>query len=449
MSLTQFLRILWARRMLVLVTTISTFAAAFLVAQLLPERYEAKSRVLLDVVKPDPVTGQVLAANSAKGFTRTQVELVRDQRVASDVVEKLRLDQNPELQRRYEESGQNSGAGFRAWLTQSIVEGTQARMVEGSNVLEISFTAPSAEMARSVADALRQSYVDSSLSSRREGARQSADWYLQQTEKARLSLQQAEQAKTEFEKRTGLILEGTSDIDSARLQALATQGTPIAASGGGGGQVVSTPSSAQLAQVDASIAQASQSLGPNHPEMQELQRRRAALAGLAAQERAAAGAAANAAAGSAARSATAGASAINQAYQAQRSKVVGQRANLEQLRRLQTEVDVRREQYAKTATRAAELRQQADVSDSGLAVLGGAIASDRPVFPNRPLILGGALGFGFAFGILLALLLELMNRRVRGVEDMVSIREVPLLAVISVPSGSRGETPLLGWSGRQ
>jgi hypothetical protein len=35
------------------------------------------------------------------------------------------------------------------------------------------------------------------------------------------------------------------------------------------------------------------------------------------------------------------------------------------------------------------------------------------------------------------------------VEDMVSIREVPLLAVINVPSGSRGETPLLGWSGRQ
>jgi uncharacterized protein involved in exopolysaccharide biosynthesis len=448
MSLTQFLRILWARRMLVLVTTISAFVAAFLVAQLLPERYEARARVLLDLGKPDPVTGQVLAPNSAKGFTRTQVELVRDQRVASDVVEKLRLDQDPELQRSYEESAQKSGAGFRAWLTQSIAEGTQARMVEGSNVLEISFTGPSSEMARSIADALRQSYVDSSLSSRREGARQTADWYVQQTEKARLSLQQAEQAKTEFEKRTGLILEGASDIDSARLQALATQGTPIASSVGGG-QVVSTPSSAQLAQVDASIAQASQTLGPNHPEMQELQRRRAALAALAAQERAAAGAAANAAAGSAVRSATAGASAVNQAYQAQRSKVVGQRANLEQLRRLQTEVDVRRDQYAKTATRAAELRQQADVSDTGLTPLGAAMASDRPVFPNRPLILGGALGFGFAFGILLALLLELMNRRVRGVEDMVSIREVPLLAVINSPSRSRGETPLLGWSGRQ
>ena len=134
-------------------------------------------------------------------------------------------------------------------------------------------------------------------------------------------------------------------------------------------------------------------------------------------------------------------------YQAQRSRVVGQRENLEQLRRIQSEVDVRRDQYTKTAGRAAELRQQAEVSDTGLTLLGSAVAPNRPVSPNRPLILGGALGFGLAFGLLLALLLELMNRRVRGVEDMAGIVEVPLLAVITSPTGW-GEQPRLGWSGR-
>jgi uncharacterized protein involved in exopolysaccharide biosynthesis len=212
--------------------------------------------------------------------------------------------------------------------------------------------------------------------------------------------------------------------------------------------VVSTPSGTQLAQVDAAIAQASQALGPNHPEMQELQRRRVALAGLAAQERAAAGAAANANASAASRSASAGASAASQAYQAQRSRVIGQRGELEQLRRLQTEIDVRREQYAKTAARAAELRQQAEISDAGLTPLGAAETPGAPVSPNRPLILLGAFGFGLAFGILLALLLELLNRRVRGIEDMASLGEVPLLAVISSTGERPADQPRLGWSGR-
>jgi uncharacterized protein involved in exopolysaccharide biosynthesis len=174
--------------------------------------------------------------------------------------------------------------------------------------------------------------------------------------------------------------------------------------------------------------------------MQELQRRRASLAATAAQERSAALAAANAAAGVAARSANAGASAANQAYQAQRSRVIGQRGELEQLRRLQSEVDVRREQYSKTAARAAELRQQAEAADPSATLLGAATTPTSPASPNKPLILAGALGFGLAFGVLLALLLELLNRRVRGIEDMAVVTQVPLLAVISVP-GDRGRGP--------
>jgi uncharacterized protein involved in exopolysaccharide biosynthesis len=446
MSLTQFLRILWARRMVVLVCTLSALVAAFIVSQMLPERYQAQSRLLLDVVKPDPVTGEVITSPFAKAYSRTQIELVRDRRVAGFAAESLKLEGDPEIQEAFAESG--GGGNFQRWLVGWIIARTQARLVDGSNVLEISFTAPTPQLASRVANALRDGFVSASLAFRREGAAKTADWYAQQTQKARLGLLQAEKAKTDFERRTGLILEGASDVDSVRLAALAGTAPQAGGVAGPAAQVSSTPSGAQLAQVDAAIAQSSQSLGPNHPEMQELQRKRAALAGLAAQERASANAAASASANAAVRSANAGASAVTQAYQTQRSRVIGQRAELEQLRRLQTEVEVRREQYSRTAARAGELRQQAEVSDAGLTLLGSAETPGAPVSPNRPLILAGALGFGFAFGILLALLLELLNRRVRGVEDMVGMGEVPLLAVISSPADRRAETPLLGWSGR-
>lgn len=442
MSLLQFLRILAARRMIILVSLLSCVAAAFIATMLLPPRYQAQSRVMLDVVTPDPVTGETIATQFARAFTRTQVELVRDERVAGRAVEALRLDRDPALLAEYQENGGQSPAGFRRWMAQRIIGNTEARLIEGSNILEIAYTASDPDMARRVADALRQAYVNASLSFRKESAARTASWYAQQTEKARLALVEVENAKTSFERQHNIILEGGTDVDSARLQALAGQAAP-------GAPAVAAPApaatatSAQLAQVDAQIAASSQSLGPNHPEMQELQRRRSALASQVAQERAAAGSAA----GAAARASNAGANASSRAYQAQRSKVVAQRGQLEELRRLQSEIDVRREQYTKTATRAAELRQQAEVSDAGLTLLGSAIAPASPIFPNKPLILGGAFLFGLGLGVLLALLLELMNRRVRSAEDMADI-EVPLLAVISGPERGTSEVPLLGWSGR-
>ena len=446
MSLTQFLRILWARRMIVRVATLSALAAAFIVSQLLPVRYEAQSRLLLDVVRPDPVTGEVIGTTFAKAYTRTQVELVRDRRVAARAIEQASLARDPAVRAAVAANGtQPTAQDLQDW----VIGNTEARLVEGSNVLEISFSAPDATLAQRVADALRAAYVEANVAFRSERARQTAAFYGLQTDKTRQALQTAEKAKSDFEKRTGLILEGETDVDSARLTALAGQPAPSPVAGVAAAVPATTPSGIQLAQVDAQIAQASRSLGPNHPEMQELQRRRASLAGAAAQERAAALAAANASVSAATRSATAGTSAANQAYQSQRSRVIGQRGELEQLRRLQAEVQVRREQYTKTATRAAELRQEADATDPGVTLLGSAVAPNRPSSPNVPLILGGALGFGFAFGILLALLMELLNRRVRSVEDMASVVEVPLLAVITVPADrGRSQPQLIGYSGR-
>jgi uncharacterized protein involved in exopolysaccharide biosynthesis len=436
--------------MIVLLCTVSTLLAAFVVSQLLPVKYEASSRLLLDVARPDPVTGEVIATSQAKAYSRTQVELVRDQRVAGYAVQKLRLASDPKVLALAEDGALPRPATQRS-LTDWLIEQTKAQLVDGSNVLAITVTAPDGELAQRLANALREGYVEATVGLRGERTRQTALFYTQQTEKARQALQIAEAAKSSFEKRTGLILEGVTDVDSARLQAMAGQAVPVGSAGVAAAAPATTPSSASLAQADAQIAQLSRTLGPNHPEMQELQRRRASLAATAAQERSAAIAAANAAAGVAARSANAGASAANQAYQAQRSRVIGQRGELEQLRRLQSEVDVRREQYSKTAARAAELRQQAEAADPSATLLGAATTPTSPASPNKPLILAGALGFGLAFGVLLALLLELLNRRVRGIEDMAVVTQVPLLAVISVPGdrGSRAGSPrLIGWSGQ-
>jgi len=81
-------------------------------------------------------------------------------------------------------------------------------------------------------------------------------------------------------------MQGKNDMDSDRLRALASQAAivPVAQPQTGGGSAANL----QLAQIDAQIAQLSQSLGPNHPQMQELKARRATTAAVVAQEQASA-----------------------------------------------------------------------------------------------------------------------------------------------------------------
>jgi uncharacterized protein involved in exopolysaccharide biosynthesis len=141
--------------------------------------------------------------------------------------------------------------------------------------------------------------------------------------------------------------------------------------------------------------------------------------------------------GAAASAAAAGAGAIDRAMQAQKSRVIAQRDKLGRLMQLQAEVDLRRDQYNKTAAKAADLRQQSAVAMTGLTILGSASTPQKPAFPNMPLILFGSLFLGLGTGVVVAFLVELFGRRVRGAEDLQAIRDVPLLAVIA-PAARRG-----------
>lgn len=442
MSLIQFLRILWARRYIVAAAAISCVVGAILVIIVLPPRFEAHSRVLMNLLKPDPVTGQVIAGPATRTYVATQRELIQDEAVAGQVADQLGLLSDPYFISQFSKTSaartaddSERGRLFRRWVAQWVIERTDAKIVEGSNILEITFTSPTAEQARNVADAIRKAYIDTTLSFRRADAARSADWWSAQAEKARVQLDSAEQAKTAFEKENGVVLQaGGSDIDSARLSALAGQaGTVMPAFA----PVVRTtsPAAIQLAQIDAQIAQLSQTLGPNHPELVQLRAQRASISQLVAQDEAAQRSAASAAAGAA----SAGVGALDRAVSVQKARVIAQRDKIDKLSQLQAEVDLRRDQFSKTSARAAELRQEAAAADTGLTPLGGAVAPSSPKFPNKPLILLGSLGLGLALGVLVALLAELLGRRVRGVEDLEAAVGVPLLAVVAAEPMQRAQ----------
>lgn len=450
MSFIQFLRILVARRWIILGSLLACTLLTLAVASRLPERYPAKARVMLDVIKPDPVTGAVIATQFVRGYTKTQIELIQDYRVAGDVVDRKGTATDPAVIEQWREETDGS-PDIRRWLAERIIEHTDAGLVEGSNILEITYEAANPELARSTAGLLRDAYIDASLRFRTDAAGRTADWYRQQADKAQLALVAAETAKSNFERANGLVMgAGGVDAETAKLQGL--QSALLTARGAVGQQEFSAAQSAntsgmvenlkmQLATADDQLQQAGERLGSAHPTYQALVQRRSLLQRQLSSE----SAAARSSGGGGAAASRRTIAQLDGEYRAQKSLVLGMKDKLDQLGALQREVELRRAQYEKAAARTADLKLQADVNETGLVPLGDPVGSGAPSFPNMPLIATLAVLGGLVLGLFLAIGIELLGRRVRGSEDLAAAARVPVLAVIA---GTR-PSPIREWLRRR
>jgi uncharacterized protein involved in exopolysaccharide biosynthesis len=446
MSPIQFLRILIARRWIVAVTFVTCVAVALGVAKMLPERYPAQARVMLDVVKPDPVTGQMLPGALARAYVKTQIEIIKDYRVTGEVVDRLGWATNPAVVAMWQKDTGGDG-DIRRWAATRISENTSAAVVEGSNILEIVYESSNPDDAKQIASLIREAYMAASLQLRTDGAGRTAVWYREQAEAARKVLTAAEDAKNRFERANGLVITaGGTEAESTKLASL--QQALVAAQSGEAGQqfqasVAGSTSAVvdslkvQLATLNDQIEQAAEKLGTEHPTYKSGIARRNLLMKQLAEETAAARNA-GAMQSNASRRTVAE---LQAQYEAQKAKVLGMKDILDQHAQLQREVDLRRTQYEKAAARTADLQLESNVSESGLVVLGDATGGKERSFPIWRNIIALASAFGLALGIVVALLTEMYARRIRGPEDLRFASKVPVLAVIadtrSSPLGDR------------
>jgi len=434
MSFGQFFNILWMRRGVILLSTLLCFLGALLAVKLLPPRYQATTRVVLDIIKPDPVTGEVMSSSWARSYANTQQELITDYRVAGKAVDALGWTTSPGYSAAYAQRDKDDTSDFRRWLAQLLIKSAQAKLIDSTNILEISYSASSADEARKTANAIRQAYYEQTLAFRREGAARNAEWFHQQAEKLREQLAEAEKKKADFEKANGIILQDdNTDAESDRLKALSSAAPPAAAMSAA---PAASPIASQLAQLDAQLVSATRTLGPNHPDIQAMRNQRIALASAAAQE---------AAANRAARGGASGPS-IDSMVSNQTNKVLAQRGKVYEAKRLATDVSVLRDQFNKTLARAAELDRDSQSTETGLTLLGEAVAPEDPVFPKVGLVVGGAVGFGLAFGLFLSLTLELVYRRVRCTADLELIG-VPIMGTMAIDPSQSQQRGLLYWLG--
>lgn len=444
MSLIQFLRILVARRWMILATMLACLSVATVVALLLPKRYPATARVMLDIVRPDPVTGQSIGGRDARGYVRTQIELIKDMRVAGAVVDRLGLANDPNTIASYEASGRSAAdGGVRAFLGQRIIDNTSAALVSGSNILEIQYEAASPDIAKQVVTVLREAYIESSLRFRTDAAGRTGDWYREQANKAQQQLAAAEAELSNFMRTNKIVIQNGLDSEAAKLQSLqnavsAARSNESATAAVAAGRLANDPVvdqlRVQLATVEDELALADARLGSAHPTYKAIEARRNTLREQMSQAQSNSRAGVAAVSGATRRTL----SQLEADLASQEQRVLERKPMLDELMRLSREVDLRRDQYQKAAARAAELRLEADASETGLVILGDATASRTPSYPKVPLIIGLSALFGLVLGVLAAIVTEFIARRVRGQEDLAYATGVPVLVTV----GSATPSPL-------
>ncbi|MBW8812414.1 MAG: hypothetical protein JF588_03220 [Caulobacterales bacterium] len=413
-------RMLWAQRAIVLTALGCALIGGLVVVLTAAPRYDGTARVSLNLSRPT-VGGMKVSRKTVDAYVGSQMAMIRDVQVVGRAIETVGWADNPDVIAQYNARPASDQNDMLTWLAARVAPSVQAYPVDDTDILEIRFSASSPQLARTMAGAIRDAYLGASVAGKRQQSIEVAEVQKARADVMAKELVELQAKQVEFERKTGIILGSDPvDMESQRLSGLVTgqrviRGSDIIQTGG--------PSAQALIELDSQIAQASQTLGPAHPQLLELHRRRAAMAQAVTQE-SAVGSASQAMVANTARQQ---ASIIAE----QTNKVLSQRNDVAQAHLLRDEITGKQHAYDTVMKMVMDLRQQANTNDSGLTPVGDVAGSDAPTFPNKALILGGTGGIGLIAGVLIALLVEMFNLRVRTAWGAEAATQLPTIG--SVP----------------
>lgn len=439
MNLQQFLLILRARYKVALLLLVSTVAIAIPVIQSLPRQYTATTSLVVDVRPQDPISAMMMPSSRA-----THEDIIKSDRVAQKVVKTLKLDEDAKLKQRWLEAAGGEGK-LQVWLTDLLQRGlsvTPSR--RDSNILSIEYNAADPAFAAAVANAFAQAFIDIMVELKVEPAKQYARWFGDQSKVLRENLEKAQAQLSQFQQQKGIIVkEEMLDSEMARLTALNAQLTAVQTeasvarsrerSGGGGSMLPEVQQSGviqnlrgEIARQETRLKDAGFNLGSNHPQYKRMQAELAELkANLVAETRHLTSS--FSASGSVGRDRE---KELNAAIEAQKKKLLELRSERDQLAVLQRDVDAAQNAYDGVARRYSQASLESQATQTNVFQL---TPADAPLEPSSPkilrytlmaIVLGAMLGFGAAFG------LELLDRRVRCVDDLAEMLQMPVLGVI-------------------
>jgi chain length determinant protein EpsF len=445
MNLSQFFAILRARRMLVLGIFLGTVALALAWVLLRPAYYTARAPILVDTRNPDPLAQPNYQPIVPASYMATQIDIARSDRVAERVVEMLGMDKDPKATEGWQKATGGRGS-VKAWLASDLQVGLDVKPARESNIINISWTGRSPQQAAKVANAFAQAYLDTALDIKTDPARKYSAWFDEQLKFARDRLEQAQERLTQYQQRTGVISADGADMETQRLNELSSQLTLVQGQltdvankrNAAAGSVAETMASplinslkADIARQEARIQEASANLGARHPQMIRMQDELRAMRSRLGAETGSIGSSIE----TSYQVAKARERELTAAVNAQRARVMQFNKFRDELNVLRRDLDAAQKAYEAVSERASQSKLQALSNQTNIQRLATAIEPLEQKGPTMKLALIVAAVAGFLLALAGALLLELINRRVRSVDDLAMATHLPILATVPAHDG--------------
>ncbi|MET0520071.1 MAG: chain length determinant protein EpsF [Burkholderiaceae bacterium] len=457
MTFTQFFSILRARWKLSVLVFVLTVAAALAISLVLPKKFTAAASIVVDV-KPDPISGIVLGQMMSPAIMAAQVDIIQSDRVARRVIRNLKLAENPQVREQWQSATGGQGT-IEDWLANSFQNQLEVKPSRESNVITIGFQAPDANFAAGLANAFVKAYMDTTIDLRVDSAKQYGGFFVQQAKDAREALEQTSSKLSEFQRSNGIVgSDERLDVETNRLNDLSTQmvmaqsvaaessSRQAQAAGGKGDRLseslnnpVISSLSIELSRAEASLQELNSRLGNNHPQVQQARANIAELRTRLDTEK-------NRVTGSVGVTANINSARLGEVrgqLEAQRARVLKLKEQRDAMAVLQRDVENAQRAYDAIVARLNQTNLESQTQQSNINVLSLATPPLKPSSPRVLLNTAVAIFIGTLLAVGLALVRELLDRRVRGTGDLVEALGLPVLGVMPKPVAKRGAPSLM------
>lgn len=376
MNLRLFLAIVRTRVWLVLFTLVVTVATGAVLTSLQPKRYVASTFLVLNIESQNPIQTTNLPAQLSVSYLATQLDIIRSRKVALKVVELLDLENSLAAREAYTQSG-NTSVPIKDWLAFGLMSGLAVEPLPDSRVVSVSYEAFDPEQAAQIANAYAQAFIATTLDLTIEPARRNVAWFDEQIKVLRKRLEAARSRLTDFQRQKGIVaLDEKLGTETSRLNEL----------------------SKSLVEAQQELYDVrSRQLGVNHPEYRSaVERERASL----------------------------------QSLESQKRTILEIRSQRDELDALAREVEVEEQTYAATLQSYYKTVMESQVNQTNISVLSPAMPPQEPSSPNVALNILSATVLGLILGVVVAVGVEVLNRRVRSAKDVAEVMETKVLGTV-------------------
>lgn len=376
MNLRLFLVIVRSRYMLILFTLVITIATAAVITMLMPNRYIATASVVLNFNDVNPFEQAAIPALLSSSYMATQLDVIRSQNVAEKVIDYLRMENDRSLQVAFQDSGSGNGT-MRQWLISILMQNLQVDPSPNSRMVNIGYLSVSPEKSATTANAYARAYIATTLELSMEPARRNAAWFDEQIKTMRKRLEEAQARLTNYQQVKGIVaIDERLDTETSRLNEL---------------------SQAYVAAQADTYDVKSRQLGQNHPEYtRAIARERSIL------------------------------NSLND----QKARILELKKERDEVGSMAREVENLQQTYDATLKNFSQTSLQSQFNQTNISILNLAVPPQQPDSPNVVLNMSASVFLGLLLGIVLAVMIELLNRRVRTTDDVSRLLGTKVLATI-------------------